>query len=156
MAIRKILTDGDPSLRKKARPVGKVDGRIRTLIDDMAETMYAAEGAGLAAPQVGILRRVVVIDMGEGLIELVDPEIVGAQGEEIRTEGCLSIPGKRGTVARPSTVTVRAMDRHGKIKTYEGADYLAVAFCHEIDHLDGVLYTDKMIEDVTDQFTEED
>jgi len=155
VAIRRILTEGDPALRKKSRPVGKVDARIRTLIDDLAQTMYAADGAGLAAPQVGILRRVVVVDVGDGLLELVDPEITDSKGEEVRAEGCLSIPGKRGTVARPSVITVRAMNRQGRYKTYEADDMLAVALCHEIDHLDGILYTDKMIEDVTDQYTEE-
>ena len=111
MAIRKILKIGDETLRKHARPVTEVDRRTRQLLDDMAETMYAADGAGLAAPQVGILRRVVVIDVGEGLLELVNPEILSTEGEQRQMEGCLSVPGKRGVVARPAKVTVRARAR---------------------------------------------
>ena len=151
MAIRKILKIGDETLRKHARPVAEVDRRTKQLLDDMAETMYAADGAGLAAPQVGILRRVVVIDVGEGLIELVNPEIVASEGEQHQAEGCLSVPGKRGVVARPAKVTVRALNRRGKPVEIVGEGFLATALCHEIDHLDGVLYVDKLIEELPEE-----
>ena len=151
MAIRKILKIGDETLRKHARPVTEVDRRTRQLLDDMAETMYAADGAGLAAPQVGILRRVVVIDVGEGLIELVNPEIVASEGEQHQAEGCLSVPGKQGVVARPAKVTVRALNGRGKPGEIVGAGFLATALCHEIDHLDGVLYVDKLIEELPEE-----
>ena len=151
MAIRKILKIGDETLRKHARPVTEVDRRTRQLLDDMAETMYAADGAGLAAPQVGILRRGVVIDVGEGLIELVNPEIVASEGEQHQAEGCLSVPGKRGVVARPAKVTVRALNRRGKPVEIVGEGFLATALCHEIDHLDGVLYVDKLIEELPEE-----
>ncbi len=151
MAVRKILRIGDETLRRKARPVDSFDKRIHTLLDDMAQTMYEADGAGLAAPQVGILRRVVVIDVGEGIIELINPEILETEGEQINAEGCLSVPGRRGTVKRPKRVVVRAQDRHGKTFELTGEDFLAIAVSHELDHLDGVLYVDKMIEDVTDK-----
>ena len=151
MAIRKILKIGDETLRKHARPVAEVDRRTRQLLDDMAETMYAADGAGLAAPQVGILRRVVVIDVGEGLIELVNPEIVASEGEQHQAEGCLSVPGKQGVVARPAKVTVRALNRRGKPVEIVGEGFLATALCHEIDHLDGVLYVDKLIKELPEE-----
>lgn len=151
MAIRKILKIGDETLRKHARPVAEVDRRTRQLLDDMAETMYAADGAGLAAPQVGILRRVVVIDVGEGLLELVNPEILSTEGEQRQPEGCLSVPGKRGVVARPAKVTVRALNRRGKPVEIVGEGFLATALCHEIDHLDGVLYVDKLIEELPEE-----
>lgn len=151
MAIRKILKIGDETLRKHARPVAEVDRRTKQLLDDMAETMYAADGAGLAAPQVGILRRVVVIDVGEGLIELVNPEIVASEGEQHQAEGCLSVPGKQGVVARPAKVTVRALNRRGKPVEIVGEGFLATALCHEIDHLDGVLYVDKLIEELPEE-----
>ena len=154
MAIRKILKIGDETLRKHARPVAEVDRRTRQLLDDMAETMYAADGAGLAAPQVGILRRVVVIDVGEGLLELVNPEILSTEGEQRQPEGCLSVPGKRGVVARPAKVTVRALNRRGKPIEIVGEGFLAIALCHEIDHLDGVLYVDKIIEEVPEDAEE--
>ena len=154
MAIRKILVEGDEMLRKHARVVDKFDKRLWTLLEDMAETMYDADGAGLAAPQVGILKRAVVIDVGDGLIELVNPEIIESHGSVVNPEGCLSIPGRRCTVARPESVTVRAQDRHGEFFEMTGEKLLAVAFCHELDHLDGILYIDKMIEDVTDQYEE--
>jgi len=157
MAIRKIVVAGtDDVLRKHARKVERFDKRLWTLLDDMADTMYDADGAGLAAPQVGILKRAVVIDVGEGLIELVNPEFVSAEGSMINAEGCLSVPGRRGTVERPEKVVVRAQDRKGREIEVEGEGFLAMALCHEIDHLDGVIYTDKMIEDVTDQEMEEE
>ena len=154
MAIRKILKIGDETLRKHARPVAEVDRRTKQLLDDMAETMYAADGAGLAAPQVGILRRVVVIDVGEGLLELVNPEILSTEGEQRQMEGCLSVPGNRGVVARPAKVTVRALNRRGKPIEIVGEGFLAMALCHEIDHLDGVLYVDKIIEEVPEDAEE--
>ncbi|MBR6499133.1 MAG: peptide deformylase [Clostridia bacterium] len=151
MATRRILTDGDEILRKISRPVNEIDKRTKTLLDDMAETMYKNEGVGLAAPQMGVLRRIVVIDIGEGLLELINPEIVQTEGSKIDVEGCLSIPGKRGTVERPTKVVVNALNRKGKTIQVTGEGLLAVALCHELDHLDGILYTDKMIEDVTDK-----
>ena len=157
MAIRRIIEmDKDDILRKHARKVTKFDRRLGTLLDDMAETMVEADGVGLAAPQVGVLKRAVVIDVGEGLIELVNPEILWSEGETISTEGCLSVPGRRGTVARPEKVRVHAQDRDGNHIEVEGEGLLAVCLCHELDHLDGVLYVDKMIEDVTDRVEEEE
>lgn len=146
MAIRNILKRGDELLTKKCRPVEQFDARLHQLLDDMAQTMYAADGAGLAAPQVGILKRVVVIDAGDGLIELVNPEIIEEKGEQREAEGCLSCPGIWGIVRRPQKVKVRAFDRNGKEFTMSGKDLLAKAFCHEIDHLDGILFVDKMEE----------
>ena len=122
----------------------KFDLRLWLLLRDMADTMYKAEGVGLAAPQVGILRRVVVIDVGQGLIELVNPRIISTEGEQAGSEGCLSLPGRQGYVVRPKKVTVEAQDRNGKLFRITGEDLLARALCHEIDHLDGVLYIDKM------------
>ena len=157
MATRNIvkLGEDDAVLRKHARKVEKFDARLHELLSDMAETMYAANGAGLAAPQVGVLKRAVVIDVGEGLIELVNPEIASAEGEVTVIEGCLSVPGRRGTVKRPEKVRVRAQDRQGKPVEVEGEGLLARCLCHEIDHLDGVVYVDKMIEDVTEKLEEE-
>jgi len=145
MAIRAIRKDSDEILRKVSKKVEKIDDRILTLLDDMAETMRAADGVGLAAPQVGILRRVVVIDIGEGLIELINPVIVYESGEQQREEGCLSIPGKSGIVKRPKKVIVRALNRKGETFEITGEDLLAVALCHEIDHLNGILFIDKAI-----------
>ena len=156
MAIRKIVEMGrDDILRKHSRKVTKFDHRLGVLLGDMADTMYEADGVGLAAPQVGVLKRAVVIDVGEGLIELVNPEIVWSEGEAVNPEGCLSVPGRRGTVARPEKVRVRAQDRKGNPIEVEGEGLLAICLCHELDHLDGVLYVDKMIEDVTDQVEEQ-
>ena len=155
MAIRKIVEMGkDDILRKHSRKVVKFDHRLGVLLDDMADTMYEADGVGLAAPQVGVLKRAVVIDVGEGLIELVNPEILWAEGEVVDVEGCLSVPGRRCTVARPEKVRVHGQDRRGRHIEVEGEGLLARALCHELDHLDGVLYVDKMIEDVTDQIQE--
>lgn len=152
MAKRKIVLLGeDDVLRKHSRRVEKFDKRLRTLLTDMAETMVDADGVGLAAPQVGVLKRCVVIDTGEGLIELVNPEIVSMEGSVIGAEGCLSIPGRRCTVERPEKVTVVAQNRNSESIRLEAEGLLAVAICHEVDHLDGILYIDKMIEDVTDQ-----
>ena len=157
MAIRKIVELGqDEILRKHARKVDKFDKRLWTLLDDMADTMYEADGAGLAAPQVGILKRAVVIDVGEGLIELVNPEILETEGTQMCVEGCLSVPGRRGKVERPKKVRVHAQDRKGNHIELEGEDFLANAICHELDHLEGIMYTDIMIEDVTDQMQDEE
>ncbi len=154
MAIRRILREGDETLRKISRPVTEIDKRVKQLLDDMADTMYAADGAGLAAPQVGVLRRLVVIDVGEGLLQLINPVIVKTEGNAVNAEGCLSIPGRRCTVERPTKVIVHALDRKGQKIEVEGTGFLAMALCHEIDHLDGILYIDKMIEDVTDKESE--
>ena len=152
MAIRKILIiDRDDTLRKHARRVEKFDDRLGELLTDMAETMAEGNGIGLAAPQVGILKRCAVIDVGEGLIELVNPEIVEQTGEVTVIEGCLSVPDRAGRVVRPERVKVRAQDRHGEPFEIEGEGMLAVCLCHEIDHLDGILYVDKMIEDATEE-----
>ncbi len=151
MALRNIVKIGDDILRKKARTVEKFDERLSVLIDDMAETMYSANGVGLAAPQVGVLRRVVVIDVGDGLMELVNPEIVEREGEQKEIEGCLSLPGRNGITLRPMTVKVKAQNRHGQWCVYKGEGLKARAFCHEIDHLDGILFIDNMIEEVTNE-----
>ena len=143
MAIRQIAKIGEPVLRKKAKVVTKFDEKLVELLEDMADTMYEADGVGLAAPQVSILKRVVVIDVGEGLLELVNPEIIATSGEQIDAEGCLSVPGEDGEVKRPYVVRVRAQDRHGNTFEIEG-ELLARAFCHEIDHLDGILFVDKV------------
>ena len=156
MAIRKIVELGDPVLRKKSRRVDKFDKREWMLLKDMAETMYDAEGVGLAAPQVGILKRMVVIDIGDGLIELINPEIVSAEGFQTGPEGCLSVPGRRGKVERPVKVTVTAQDRKGREFTIEGEGLMARALCHEIDHLDGIVYVDKMIEEIFGDDDDED
>ena len=153
---RKIIKVGDEGLRKVCKPMQKYDLRLWLLLRDMAETMYKADGVGLAAPQVGILRRVVVIDVGDGLIELVNPEIISAEGEQGGPEGCLSVPGKRGFGYRPEKVTVRARDRHGKSFELTGEGLLARCLCHEIDHLDGVLYTDKMDHEITEEEEEKE
>ncbi len=146
MAIRNIVKEGDPVLSKKCRPVEKFDDRLHILLDDMRDTMYKAEGVGLAGPQVGVLRRVVVIDIGEGLVELINPKIIMKSGEQRETEGCLSCPGEYGITVRPMNVTVKAQDRYGKEITVEGSELMARALCHEIDHLDGVLFKKHVVE----------
>ena len=143
MAKLKIVKVGDDVLRKKCRPVEEITPKIIRLLDDMAETMHHAEGVGLAAPQVGVLRRIVVIEVEEGnLIELINPKIIAYAGEQIGNEGCLSVPGKWGIVKRPMHVTVRATNRHGEEFELTGSELLARAICHELDHLDGKLYID--------------
>jgi peptide deformylase len=143
MAKRKIVQFGDDTLRRVCRPVDTINKNVLTLLDDMAETMRAADGVGLAAPQVGILRRIAVIEVEPGeLIELINPKIVAMAGEQEGSEGCLSLPGQFGMVKRPKYVTVRATDRHGKEFEMNGTDLLARAFCHEIEHLDGKLFID--------------
>ncbi|KNF08738.1 peptide deformylase Def [Gottschalkia purinilytica] len=146
MAIRQLRLEGDPLLRKKSREIEKIDDKIKTLVKDMIETMYKEEGVGLAAPQVGILKRVVVIDVGEGLFTIINPEIIEEQGEIIDYEGCLSIPGQSGKVSRPAKIKVKYTDIDGNEKIVEAEGFLARAFCHEIDHLDGVLYIDKLVD----------
>ncbi len=143
MALRNIIKNGDERLRKKARAVTDFNERLWTLLDDMYETMQDGDGVGLAATQVGILRRVVVIDIGEGLIELINPVITENSGDQYGSEGCMSVPGEYGMVHRPQKVVVQAQDRHGKSFELTAEDYLAVAVCHEADHLDGVLFIDK-------------
>ena len=143
MALRQILILGDETLNKTCRKVERFDDRLHTLLDDMAETMYAAAGVGLAAIQIGILKRVVVIDVGEGIMELINPEIIEQRGSVCGIEGCLSVPGKTGDVVRPEYVKVRAQDRNGNVYEVEGSGLLARAFCHEIEHLDGHLYIEK-------------
>lgn len=140
MALRNIVKEGDELLTKRCRPVENFDQKLWDLLDDMAETMYKADGVGLAAPQVGILRRICVIDDGNGLIELINPEIIKVSGKQEGTEGCLSCPGKYGITVRPKKVTVNYFDRNGNAMTAKGTDLLAKAFCHEIDHLDGILF----------------
>ena len=142
MAIRNIRIDGDDILRKKCRPITEMTPKIQELIDDMLETMYEAEGVGLAAPQVGILKRLVVIDVGEGPIVLINPEIVEKSGEQTGMEGCLSLPGKAGEVTRPNHVVCKALNEDMEEITVEGEELLARAICHELDHLDGILYKD--------------
>lgn len=144
MAIRNIRTEEDPILRKNSRAVENFDDRLFQLLDDMAETMYAADGVGLAAVQVGVLRRVVIVDIGEGLIELINPEIIEKDGVQCDVEGCLSLPGKQAYTMRPMTVKVKAQNRNGNWCVYKGSGLKAKAFCHEIDHLDGVLYIDRL------------
>ena len=145
MALRNIIEDGDEVLTKKCRPVTKFDRRLHILLDDMAETMHHANGVGLAAPQVGILRRGAVIDVSpeqNKVIELVNPQIIAYSGKQVGNEGCLSFPGQWGIVKRPNYVKVRAQDRHGEEFEIEGKELLARAFCHEIDHLNGVVFKD--------------
>ncbi len=142
--IREIVKQGDEVLRKKCHRVEKFDEKLHALLDDMYETMVEANGVGLAAPQIGILRRIAVIDVGEGKIELINPEVVKTSGEQTGEEGCLSCPGTWGEVTRPMKVTVKAQDRFGNEFKVKGTELLARALCHEIDHLDGVLFVDKV------------
>ena len=145
MAIREIREKGDEILYKKCKAVVKFDEKLHILLDDMYETMQSRDGVGLAAPQVGILKRAVVIDVGDGKIELINPEIVEESGEQTGSEGCLSVPGVFGEVTRPNIVTVKAQDRDGKWFKITGKELLARAFCHEIEHLDGKLFLDRVI-----------
>ena len=145
MAIRNIVTLGDEVLRKVCRTQLTFDSKLHTILDDMKETMYKAEGVGLAAPQIGILRRFCVIDVGDGIIELINPVITETVGKQTGNEGCLSLPGRSATVTRPMKVTVRAQNRFGENFTITGEGLLARALCHEIDHLDGILYIDKVM-----------
>jgi peptide deformylase len=151
MALRTIRINGDEILRKKCRAVDEIKDRELVLLDDMLETMYAADGVGLAAPQVGILKRLVVIDVGEGPMKLVNPEIVENDGEVVDYEGCLSVPGEQGNVIRPETVKVKALNEKGENIEIIGSGLLARALCHEIDHLNGVLFIDKVIPEEEDE-----
>ena len=144
MGLRKILTDKEPALHKVCRPVEKFDWRLHKLLNDMADTLEDSNGVGLAAPQVGILRRVVLVDTGEEVLELINPTIVETDGEQIGPEGCLSVPGKYGLVKRPYYAKVRAQDRYGEWYEAEGEELIARCFCHELDHLDGIVYTEVM------------
>ena len=155
MAIRQIVKEGDNVLSKKCRVVEKFDDRLATLIDDMIETLYLSKGVGLAAPQVGILKRVVVIDVGEGLIELVNPKIIAYSSEQEGLEGCLSCPGEWGITRRPEYVKVKAQDRFGNEFTVDGHELLAKAFCHELDHLDGILFKEKALRMLTPEEIDE-
>lgn len=148
MAIRTIREEGDPVLRKQSRLVETIDEKIQILIDDMVETMYEADGVGLAAPQIGILKRVIVVDIYDdtGVKVLINPEIISSTGEQVGMEGCLSVPGESGNVLRPMDVKVKGLNRDGQEIVYEGHELLARAFCHEIDHLNGILFIDKVVE----------
>ncbi len=151
MGLRKILTDKDPALHKVCRPVEKFDGRLHRLLDDMKETLAEANGVGLAAPQVGILRRVVLVDTGDEVLELINPSLLETSGEQVGAEGCLSVPGKYGLVKRPNYAKVRAQDRDGNWFEAEGEELIARCFCHELDHLDGILYTEVMERFLTEE-----
>ncbi|MBL4934953.1 peptide deformylase [Clostridium sp. YIM B02515] len=146
MAIRNIRTIGDEILRKKCKRVEEVNDRTLTLIKDMIETMYAADGVGLAAPQVGILKRIAVVDVGDGPIVVINPEIIETEGSYLDEEGCLSIPGEQGKVLRPERIKVKALNENSEEIIIEGEGLLCRALCHEIDHLDGVLFVDKLVE----------
>ena len=151
MGLRKIMTVKEPCLHKVCRPVEKFDGKLHKLLDDMKETLAEANGVGLAAPQVGILRRVVVVDTGEEMLELVNPELLETSGEQVGSEGCLSVPGKYGIVKRPNYAKVRAYDRDGNEFEAEGEELMARCFCHELDHLDGIVYTEIMERYLTEE-----
>lgn len=156
MAILNIITEEDPMLRKKSREVTEITPRIIALLDDMRDTLHKAQGAGLAAVQVGVLRRIALVEYEEGnTIELINPEIIETDGEQTGLEGCLSLPGKWGVVSRPKTVTVRAMNRNGEIFTHTASDLGARAFCHEIEHMDGIIYTDRADRMLTPEEIEE-
>ena len=144
MGLRKILTDKDPALHKVCKPVEVFDKKLHKLLDDMAETLEQAQGVGLAAPQIGILRRVVIVDTGEEILELVNPTLLETDGEQVGPEGCLSVPGKYGLVKRPYYAKVRAQDRYGNWYEAEGEELIGRCFCHELDHLDGIVYTEVM------------
>ncbi len=146
MALRNIVKEGDQVLRKNCREVTDFNDRLHILLDDMKETLIMADGAGLAAPQVGILKRVAIVSVDDEYYEIINPEIIAVEGEQTGPEGCISVPGVYGSVSRPMKVTVKAQDRYGKEFTVSGEGLLARAFCHEIDHLDGILFKDKVIE----------
>jgi peptide deformylase len=156
MGIRNILTDEEPALHKVCRPVVAFDKKLHKLLDDMGETMREANGVGLAAPQVGILRRVVTVDLGDEILELVNPELVETDGEQTGPEGCLSVPGKYGLVTRPNYAKVKAQDRYGEWFEVEAEELIARCFCHELDHLDGIVYTEVMERFLSPEELEED
>ncbi len=151
MALRNIVIEGDPVLNKICRPVTKFDEKLHELLDDMFETLEEAHGVGLAAPQVGMLKRVVIVDAGEEILELINPEIISQSGTQTGVEGCLSVPGKYAMVTRPNVVAVRAQDRFGDWYEVEGEELMARAFCHELEHLDGHLYTEKVDHFLTEE-----
>ena len=151
MGLRKILTDKDPALHKTCKPVTNFDAKLHKLLDDMAETLADANGVGLAAPQVGILRRVVIVDVGDEIVELINPTMLETDGEQVGAEGCLSVPGKYGLVKRPYYAKVRAQDRNGEWFEVEGEELIARCFCHELDHLDGIVYTEVMDRFLTEE-----
>ena len=151
MGLRNILTDAEPALHKVCKPVTQFDKKLHKLLDDMKETLEEANGVGLAAPQVGILRRVVIVDTGEGILELVNPTLLETDGEQEGPEGCLSVPGKYGLVKRPYYAKVRAQDRYGDWYEAEGEELIARCFCHELDHLDGIIYTQVMDRFLTEE-----
>ncbi|MFA9399314.1 MAG: peptide deformylase [Clostridiaceae bacterium] len=151
MAIRNVRIEGDDILRKKSREITVINRRLTTLIKDMKDTMYEENGVGLAAPQVGILKRVIVIDVGEGAFAAINPEIIDFSGEQTDVEGCLSVPGKEGRVTRPNYVKVKGLNEKGEDTIWEGEELLARAFCHEIDHLNGILFIDKILKDEDDE-----
>ena len=151
MGLRRILTDKEPALHKVCKPVVNFDARLHKLLDDMRETLEDSGGVGLAAPQIGILRRVVLVDNGEEILELVNPTLVETDGEQVGAEGCLSVPGKYGLVKRPYYAKVRAQDRNGNWYEAEGEELTARCFCHELDHLDGIIYTEVMDRFLTDE-----
>ena len=155
MALRKILNDQDPALHKVCRPVEDFNSKLHILLDDMRETLIESGGVGLAAPQVGILRRVVLVDNGEEILELVNPTLLETEGEQTGPEGCLSVGGKYGLVKRPYYAKVRAQDRYGNWFEAEGEELTARCFCHELDHLDGILYTQLMERQLTDKEMQE-
>ena len=156
MGLRKILTDAEPALHKVCKPVVNFDGRLHRLLEDMRDTLLDSGGVGLAAPQVGILRRVVLVDTGEEILELINPALVETDGEQEGPEGCLSIPGKYGLVNRPYYAKVRAQDRDGNWYEAEGEELIARCFCHELDHLDGIVYTEVMERFLTEEELMED
>ncbi|MBQ8797412.1 MAG: peptide deformylase [Oscillospiraceae bacterium] len=151
MGLRKILTTAEPALHKTCRPVENFDRKLHQLLKDMKDTLIDSGGVGLAAPQVGILRRVVLVDTGKEILELINPELVETDGEQVGPEGCLSVPGKYGLVKRPYYAKVRAQDRNGNWFEAEGEELIARCFCHELDHLDGIIYTEVMERYLTDE-----
>ena len=151
MGLRKILTDEEPALHKVCKPVVNFDAKLHKLLEDMRETLIESGGVGLAAPQVGILRQVVLVDTGEEILELINPTLIATDGDQIGPEGCLSIPGKYGLVKRPYYAKVRAQDRDGNWYEAEGEELIARCFCHELDHLDGIVYTEVMERFLTEE-----
>ena len=151
MGLRKILTDKDPALHKVCKPMVNFDDRLFRLLEDMKETLIDSGGVGLAAPQVGILRRVVLVDTGDEILELINPSLLETDGEQVGAEGCLSVPGKYGLVKRPYYAKVRAQDRNGEWYEVEGEELIARCFCHELDHLDGIIYTEVMERFLTEE-----
>ena len=156
MALRKILSNKYPALHKTCKPVENFDAKLHSLLDDMRETLIDSGGVGLAAPQVGILRRVVLVDVGDEILELVNPTLLETDGEQMGAEGCLSVPGKYGLVLRPYWAKVRAQDRYGDWYEAEGEELIARCFCHELDHLDGIIYTEVMERFLTEEELEAD